>query len=290
MKNIITIDWEDWFHVCEVDSLLPRDRWDTFPSILDEATDRILELLGRHNVRATFFVVGYAAGRHPDLIRRIAAQGHEIAYHSFDHGLLHEATPSAFAADLRRGKVLLEEICGQAVVGFRAPQWSLNDRCAWAVDALIREGFRYDSSRAPLPIIGRMGLPQCPHVLRGEGGGGRILELPPLVLCLPGLNVPAGGGWGLRTWPLGAVLRKVRKLNNMGCPATFFFHPVEFVTHRHGPRLPPVKRFVLSFGLRTAERIWEFLFDNIVLTTAAESISTHRLIPGAPEGVGGPQA
>lgn len=282
MKNIMTIDWEDWFHICEVDSLLPRDRWDTFPSILDEATDRMLELLDRHDARATFFVVGYAADRHPDLIRRIAAQGHEIAYHSFDHGLLHEATPTAFGADLRRGKALLEGLCGQTVSGFRAPQWSLNDQCAWAVDVLIREGFHYDSSRAPLPIIGRTGLPQCPHVLRGGSGTGQILELPPLVLSLPGLNVPAGGGWGLRTWPLGAVLRKVRKLNKMGHPATFFFHPVEFVAHRHGPRLPVVKRFVLSFGLRQAERIWEFLFDNIEFTTAAESIATHAFLSPAP--------
>jgi len=270
MKNCLSIDWEDWFHVCEVEHIYPRRDWDTFPSILEEATDKILELLNDKGVRGTFFMLGYCAARHPKLVRRIANQGHEVACHSFSHQLVYESDPEAFAVDLTRGKKLLEDLSGQAVRGFRAPQWSLNHRAAWAVDQLIAAGFEYDSSRAPLPIVGRSDSPEEVHLLPSANGKGRLVELPPLVFKTPWANLPAGGGWGLRTWPIRAIVGKASRLNAKGSPATFFIHPAEFMGRRRDSRLPWKKRFVLNFGLRRTEEVLDRLFEHLTLAAAAD--------------------
>jgi len=273
MKNILSIDWEDWFHVCEAEHVYPRSQWDGLPSILDEATDRVLDLLDRKGARCTFFMLGYCAERHPELVARIAREGHEIGYHSYGHDLVYQTRPPAFAEDLRHGRRLLQELSGQTVAGFRAPQWSLNHKAEWAVDQLVKAGFAYDSSRAPLPIVGRSSFPETVHALRAGQDGGRLLELPPLVLKSPFCNLPAGGGWGLRTWPQSAIIGKAGRLNALGSPATFFFHPADFVGRRKDSRLPWRKRFVLHFGLRGIERIWETLFDCLQLTSAAEALA-----------------
>jgi polysaccharide deacetylase family protein (PEP-CTERM system associated) len=272
IKNCLTIDWEDWFHICEVDHLLPRHEWDSYPSILPEATAAILDFLAAHRTRATFFILGYAARRHPHLVERIARAGHEIAYHSDSHQLLYEQTPEAFADDLRQGRRLLAELCGCQVKGFRAPQWSLNQKTPWAVDLLLRHGFCYDSSHAPMPIIGDPAFPEVAHRLAGTTVTGELWELPPMVLKLAGLKVPAGGGWGLRTWPMALILAKARALNRQGSPATFFLHPVDFTNHRYDRALPLVKRAVLSYGLRRPRRSLELLMDHLEFTTIEECL------------------
>ena len=270
MKNCISIDWEDWFHICEVEEVLPRAAWDSYPSILDEATDRILEKLAARNCRATFFLVGYSARRQPELVRRIAAAGHEIAHHTMEHELVYDMTPETFRRDLAAGKKLLEELGNCTVRGFRAPQWSANQRTPWVTDALLAAGYSYDSSRAPLPIIGSMDFPHTVHRLAGVEHSGSLVELPPLVVRLPGLNLPAGGGWGLHCLPLAWIVRRARALNAQGSPATFFFHPADFVRHRHGAGLPFIKKLVTSFQPRPIERTWEILFDQLEFAPLAE--------------------
>jgi peptidoglycan-N-acetylglucosamine deacetylase len=274
MRNIVSIDFEDWFHVCEVEHLLPRAHWDGYRSILDAATDWLLAELARRRTRATFFVVGYCAKRHPHLIRRLAAEGHEIAYHTADHGLVDCSDAAAFRQDLRRGRAQLQALSGRAVTGFRAPQWSLGRAGNWAVDVLVEEGFAYDSSRVPLPCLGRPEYPEQVHVLKHSTGAGRLVELPPLILKLPLVNVPAGGGWGLRCWPLTAILAKTRRLNRAGAPVTFFFHPAEFITHRFPVTLPLPKRFVCSFALRRTREAWDYLFDHLELGPMDEAAQT----------------
>jgi polysaccharide deacetylase family protein (PEP-CTERM system associated) len=278
MQNIISIDWEDWFHICEVEHLFPRDKWDSYPSILDEATDRILELLGAKNTKATFFIVGYSAQRQPELIKRIADEGHEIAHHTMNHDLVYGLTPEIFAEDIREGKKVLEALSGQQIVGFRAPQWSLNHRTPWAADALIEAGYTYDSSMAPLPIIGNMRFPQHAHTVQGKKVEGNLIELPPLVLSFPGLNVPAGGGWGLKIWPLPWIINKVRTLNAAGSPACFFLHPVDFVKHGHGKDLPFVKRAVTSYGIRSTQKSCDFLFAHLELTSIKDALAGLALL------------
>lgn len=272
VQNCISIDWEDWFHICEVDHLLPRHEWDSYPSILEEATGKILSFLAAHKTKATFFILGYSARRHPHLVERIAKAGHEIAYHTDNHQLIYDHSRQDFKDDLEMGSELLSEICDRKIKGFRAPQWSVNNKTPWAIDLLIERGFRYDSSHAPMPIIGDPCFPEVAHRLSGAKVKGGLWEFPPMVLNLGGLKVPAGGGWGLRTWPISLILRKVEALNRQGSPATFFLHPVDFIHHRYDRSLPLVKRAVLTYGLRNPIRSLERLMDRLEFTAIAECL------------------
>ncbi|MBU0682385.1 MAG: polysaccharide deacetylase family protein [Proteobacteria bacterium] len=276
MKNCLSIDWEDWFHICEVDHLLPRREWNRYPSILEEATDKILALLKLRKIKATFFILGYCARRYPHLVARIALAGHEIAYHTDRHQLLYDHSAEDFQEDLEKGRTCLSEICGRQIKGFRAPQWSLNQKTPWAVDLLIKNGFSYDSSHAPMPIIGDPGFPEVAHRLKGDKEQGELWEFPPMVLNLAGLKVPAAGGWGLRTWPMALILRKVRSLNRQGSPATFFLHPVDFTNHSYDRALPLVKKAVLSYGLRTSVRSLELLMDHLEFTTIEDCLENLK--------------
>ena len=277
MKNCISIDWEDWFHICDVEHLLPRAHWDGYPSILEEATDAILELLQQKQTRATFFIVGYSARRQPELVKRIATEGHEIAHHSMEHRLVYTMTSEEFAEDVAAGKELLEGIVGRPVVGYRAPQWSANQRAPWSAGALAQAGYDYDSSRAPLPIVGDRTFPETVHVLAGSRRYGRLLEFPPLVLRFPGVKVPAGGGWGLYTWPLKWICKKAGKLNAAGSPATFFFHPTDFIKQRQVAGLPLLKKFVTAFKPRSLGKTWDFLFDTLEFGPITEIMHQIKL-------------
>jgi polysaccharide deacetylase family protein (PEP-CTERM system associated) len=257
--NIITVDWEDWFHICEVDHILPRHKWDSYDSILPEATEKLLDFFKYHKITATFFILGYAAKKRPELVRAIAGAGHEIAYHSFEHKLIYEQEPDDFRRDIVYGKQMLAEISGQEVAGFRAPQWSLNKRCPWGLEILAEVGYLYDSSHAPLPVIGDPAYPEIPHEINTIGAD--LQEIPPLVLNICGLKVPAGGGWGLKTWPLAFIADKMNRLNAAGFPATFFVHPVDFVDYTPPVSLPLLKRAVVGYGLRNVADTLEKLLQ-----------------------------
>ncbi len=256
-QNIITVDWEDWFHICEVEHILPRDKWDSYPSILPEATASLLDFFGSHNMSATFFILGYCADRYPELVQDIAKAGHEIAYHSHNHSLVYTQSQQEFADDIRRGKEQLEALSQQQVQGFRAPQWSLNDSCPWGLEILSQAGYTYDSSHTPLPIIGNPSYPESVHTLSTPQGD--VQEFPPIILNILGLKVPAGGGWGLKTWPMASIKNKMRKLNQNNSPATFFIHPVDFIDHTPQVRLPLLKRCVTEFGLRKTSTAIKYL-------------------------------
>lgn len=258
-QNIITVDWEDWFHICEVDHLLPREKWDSYPSILPEATAVLLDFFKTHNITATFFILGYCAQRYPELVKKIAQGGHELAYHGHNHRLVYELTREQFRQDIKHGKQLLEDLGQQTIRGFRAPQWSLNMRCPWGLAELAQAGYRYDSSHTPLAIIGDPTYPEMVHTLQTENGS--IQEFPPLILKILGIKVPAGGGWGLKTWPMKAIAHKTAQLNAGNSPATFFVHPVDVVNFSKPVRLPFVKKLVTEFALRTTISALESLIQ-----------------------------
>jgi len=256
VPNILTVDLEDWFHICEVEAVLPRRDWDRLPSTVEADTAALLELFQRFKVQATFFVLGYVAEKQPELIMRIHRLGHEIALHGWDHELVYRLGPGELRAVLRRGIKCLAEITGSRPVGFRAPQWSINDRNPWALTVLAEEGLVYDSSRAPLKFIGSESYPRQPHQLPTSAG--RLWEFPPLVLTTPVGNYPAGGGWGLRCLPYPVLRSQVRRLN----PALFFVHPREFGCKKTIAGLPLSKKFVLEAGIwSTREQVAKLLAD-----------------------------
>jgi polysaccharide deacetylase family protein (PEP-CTERM system associated) len=267
VENILSVDVEEWFHICGVRHLLPEARWPQLPRRVDADTRRILKILARCRVRGTFFILGYVAENHPQLVHRIQQAGHEIASHGYAHRRVYTLDPQQFRSDLRRAAGSLQRLTGQAVRGYRAPEWSIRHDSLWALDILIEEGFAYDSSMAPLPIIGSMAFPRIVH--RRHCRRGQIWELPPLVAPTPLGNLPVGGGWGLRTFPYALIRNAIRRLNRRGWPAVVFFHPREFDPAVPRMRIPLVKRFVVEAGLVAARRRLERLLDDFSFAPAA---------------------
>jgi peptidoglycan-N-acetylglucosamine deacetylase len=224
-RNFLTVDVEEWFHICGVGGPLARDRWDSLPSRVELTTRLALDLLAARDVRATFFVLGWIADRHPRLVEIIRSAGHEIASHGWSHGRVYELDDVSFDEELTRTNHALTAAGAPAPIGFRAPEWSINDRSLWALGVLARRGFRYDSSMTPLRIIGNPTYPQVPH--RRDTPDGSLLEVPPLVTRRFGQQIPLGGGWGLRMSRPVAVVREIEARNRRGEPVTLFVHPWE---------------------------------------------------------------
>ena len=235
--NAMTIDVEDYFQVSAFEGVAPRHRWDSFESRVCANTDRLLAIFEESGVTATFFVLGWVAERHPDLVRRIAAQGHEIASHGFAHRLVYDLTRAAFRDDVRRSKDLLESASGARVHGYRAPSYSVTPRSLWALDILIEEGFTYDTSIFPIHHD-RYGIPlspRAPYVLEREAG--TLIEAPGSAIRLGPVNLPVGGGGYFRLLPYGWTHWGISRINaNEQRPAIFYLHPWEIDPEQ--PRLP----------------------------------------------------
>jgi len=247
MKNAFTVDVEDWFHICGVEGPLAFEHWEQLPSRVEANTRDLLDLLDAYGVRATFFILGWIAERYPDLVALILDAGHEVGAHGFAHRRVYELTPESFGHDLERNVAALTAAGADSVVGFRAPEWSINDRSLWALDVLVRSGFRFDSSMTPLRIIGNPAYPQVIHTRRTPAG--QITEFPPLVARRFGQNIPAGGGWGLRMSPPGTTIREIQRRNRSGDSIALFVHPWELDEDPPPIELRAAHRFVHCFKI-----------------------------------------
>jgi len=244
--NAFTVDVEEWFHVCGVPALGP-DRWPSLPSRVAANTERLLDLLDRLDIRATFFILGYVAERHPALVARIRDAGHEVGSHGHRHQRVYELGPDGFARDLEAASQALAAAGCSDVRLFRAPEWSINDRSLWALETLARQGFTVDSSMAPLKIVGNPRYPQRPYPRATAAGP--IREVPPMVTRRFGQQMPFGGGWGLRMSPPIRVLGEIARRNRAGDPVTLWVHPWEIDPDPPRVPLPADKRFAHYFRL-----------------------------------------
>lgn len=245
--NAFTVDVEEWFHMCGVGGELAPERWDGLPSRVAETTRRLLAELDGAGVRATFFVLGWIADRHPALVEEILGAGHDVGSHGHSHLRAYELGPDGFAGDLRRSVASLHAAGASRVRAFRAPEWSINDRSLWALDTLAREGFTVDASMAPLRIVGRVDYPRHPHVRQTSAGP--ILEFPPFVTDRFGHVMPIGWGWGLRMSSPARVLRTIEAANRAGVPAVLTVHPWEIDPDPPRVSLPARLRFAHYFRL-----------------------------------------
>lgn len=227
---VLTVDLEDWYHVCgQTVPLAVQQQHRVL-----ESTSKVLDLLQLVGVKATFFVLGAVAEQFPQLIELIAAQGHEIASHGWSHSLVTELTPTAFEDELERTASLLEQLTGQRPYGFRAPRWSLSRAATpWAFEVLARLGYRYDSSLTPLALIGDQKGPKGPYCV--ETSRGTLWEIPPLVTSTWWGNLPTGGGWGFRFFPVRIIQATMQAYLRNQQPAVLFLHPREL--DPAGPRL-----------------------------------------------------
>jgi FemAB-related protein (PEP-CTERM system-associated) len=226
--NVLSVDLEDYFQVTAFDGIVGFERWPQMERRLEASTDRVLQLLADANVRATFFVLGWNAERLPAVIRRIAAAGHEIASHGYAHQLVYDLTREEFRADIKRASRAIEDAAGVPVVGYRAPSYSVTGRSLWALQVLVEEGYRFDSSIFPI-WHDRYGLPHArrhPYLISAQGGS--LWEVPPATVRLGPVNVPVAGGGYLRLLPFSWSRWGLRHINLAeGHAATVYVHPWE---------------------------------------------------------------
>ncbi|HEV8439989.1 MAG TPA: XrtA system polysaccharide deacetylase [Methylomirabilota bacterium] len=228
MRNAFSVDVEDWYQVSDFEEAVGFEAWDRYESRVVRNTERVLALLDEYGVKGTFFVLTWNAERHPELVRRIAEAGHEIATHGYRHRLIYEQTPAEFRDDVLRSKKILEDAVGLPVLGYRAPSFSLTQASLWALDILLESGFRYDSSI--FPVSDRLyGIPDArrfPFVIRADGGR-TLVEFPMSTARAAGRNWPLGGGAYLRLFPYPYMRWGIRRVNREGQPALVYVHPWE---------------------------------------------------------------
>jgi polysaccharide deacetylase family protein (PEP-CTERM system associated) len=226
--HMLSFDVEEFFQVESAAKQISRDDWPAYEKRLAPCVDRILALLADHQASATFFVLGWVAKHEPDIVSRIVAAGHEIASHGMDHRMLQHLTPRDFLQNLLESKNVLEDISGKAVIGYRAPTFSITRGTSWALDVLVDAGFLYDSSIFPIRHD-RYGIPEAPRRPHSAVGpaGGTILEIPPLTTRAMGINWPIGGGGYLRLLPVQLVSAVLRTAQAKREPAMLYLHPWE---------------------------------------------------------------
>lgn len=228
IRHFFTVDVEEYFQVVALEPYAPRERWETYPRRAADATLRLLDLLAQHGSIGTFFTVGWLAEREPALVKAIVAAGHEVASHTWDHVRITHQTPAAFRESVRRSKRVIEDLTGASVIGFRAPSFSIVRGTEWALDVLLEEGYRYDSSLFPVKRAGYGydGGARDPHWITRPAG--RLAEFPPATLQLGPRTLPAAGGAYFRILPAALVHMALRSTANRGQPATFYIHPWEW--------------------------------------------------------------
>lgn len=234
--HLFTVDVEEYFQVHVFDGCVDRAEWDVLPSRVGLSTRKLLDLLEPHGIRGTFFVLGWIADRHPELVREITEAGHEIASHGWGHRRITDLSREEFRKDVRRSKEVLEEVTGAPVYGYRAPSFSLVPGTEWALEILADEGYRYDSSIFPIRRLG-YGYPGAcpvPHFVNEPKGS--LMELPPVTYEAAGLSLPAAGGAYFRHLPYLLTRNGLRQMEERGAPGVFYVHSWE--VDEYQPRLP----------------------------------------------------
>ncbi len=226
-RNAMSVDVEDYFQVQALSGRIDRADWDSLPRRVERNTERVLALFDDHGVRATFFTLAWVAERHPGLIRRIVAGGHELASHGLAHVRADAQDEAAFRADVRRSRGVLEDVGGMPVHGYRAASFSIGARNLWAFRVLAEEGYRYSSSVYPIrhDLYGMPSAPRFPFRMAELDG---FVELPITTVMWLGRRLPCGGGGYFRLLPYALSRRMLRRVNRAdGRPCTFYFHPWE---------------------------------------------------------------
>jgi len=253
--NALSVDVEEYYHATIFREATGGLDWRLLPSRVEESIHRVLALLGNGEIRATFFVLGEVAEAHPAMVQKISAEGHEIACHGDRHELVSGQTPNEFRADIRRVKGLLEDLTGESVIGYRAPNFSIGRTQSWAYDVLLEEGFRYDSSLYPIhhDRYGDPSAPRFPYEIQ-RNGHESLIEFPIGTARLLGVNLPIGGGGYFRLLPWALIRYGIQHVNaHERQPIMFYFHPWELDPDQPRSPMPWHHRFRHYVGLQREE-------------------------------------
>ena len=228
LLNAFTVDVEDYYHVTAFERHIDRRHWDRHDSRVFDNTLRILDLLDRHQTKATFFVLGWIGQRRPDLVREIHRRGHEIGAHSFWHRLIYEQSPDEFRRDLQMVRDVLQDAIGAPVRAHRAPSFSITQQSLWALQILAEEGFQIDSSVFPIRHD-RYGIPNARSEMHQiDTPAGSLWEFPMSVISCAWINLPVGGGGYFRLYPIAWTLRLLARINRVHKRSfVFYVHPWE---------------------------------------------------------------
>jgi len=226
VTNYLTIDVEDYFQVAAFEKKITPDEWPQYQSRVNNNTRKILDILDKRHTKATFFIVGWIAEKHPELVREISRRGHEIGCHSYRHQRITALSKDAFRDDTKRSKDILESIIGRKVLGYRAPSYTITKRTLWALDILVELGFEYDSSIFPI-YHDTYGIPDAPR-FSYKHDGLDLIEYPISTALILGRKVPVSGGGYFRLFPYWFTKRALQSINTQEKqPFVFYIHPWE---------------------------------------------------------------
>lgn len=278
MKNIFSVDVEDYYQVEAFSQVIDRRNWNDYESRVENNTNVILDLLDEHKVKGTFFVLGCVAKDRPSIVRNIAERGHEVASHGMSHKMIYTQTPEEFRRETQESKKILEEIVQKNVNGYRAATYSITNKSLWALDILVEEGFKYDSSIFPMRHD-KYGIPDVqrdPHII--ETKSGKIVEIPIAIYEKMGFKIPCAGGGYFRLWPYWLTrwcltgINKTREFN-------FYVHPWEIDTAQ--PRVSGASifsRFRHYNNIDKCHNRLSKLLGDFSFSTAEELLTSKKLV------------
>jgi polysaccharide deacetylase family protein (PEP-CTERM system associated) len=224
--NAMTVDVEDYFQVSAFEPYVDKDGWSQIPRRVESNIDRILQMFDARKVKATFFTLGWVAERHPEMVKRIVREGHELASHGWEHVRVTQQTPLEFREDVTRTRNVLEQLSGARVTGYRAASYSIDASNLWALDELAEAGYLYSSSIVPIKHD-LYGMPDAPR-FAFRAAGDRLLEIPITTVSLAGRNINCGGGGWFRLFPYAFSRWALKKVNREELQSgIFYFHPWE---------------------------------------------------------------
>ena len=262
---IFSVDVEDWFHLLDVPAVPHISTWATLPSRVEANFERLLDLFSEQGSQVTCFLLGWIAERFPRLVREAAARGHEIASHGYAHQLAYTMTPHSFRADVTRARLLLEDISGNAVLGYRAPGFSSTDQIPWFFSEVAASGYLYDSSVFPAQR-GHGGNPSSdlgPHMLEDE----MLIEIPASVAEVGPARMCFFGGGYLRLFPYSIIRQMGKRVIDDGRPLIFYIHPREIDPHHPRLTMSAARRFKSYVNLHTTERKIRSILRDFPVTT-----------------------
>jgi len=251
ISHHFSVDVEEYFHASAMDPFIRREEWESLPRRSPVLVRRLLDHLQEAGVKGTFFVLGWLAEREPEMVKDIAERGHEIASHGWSHRRVTALSPPEFREEIRRSRQRLQELSGMEVTGYRAPSFSILPGVEWALDVLLEEGYRYDSSMVPVRVHPGYGYPRAspdPHLVVRESG--TLVEMPPATLRLGAISLPAGGGAYLRFFPVGLLKAALRSTEARGASGTLYLHPWELDEEMPAFRAPLITRLRMRGGIR----------------------------------------
>lgn len=279
IKNALTIDVEDYFHVAALAESIPTSKWDSLECRVEKNTDKLLALFASKNVNATFFTLGWVAERYPNIVKKIAAAGHEVASHGYSHQLIYNQSPDVFKEETHKSKVILEDIIQQDVIGYRAASYSITEKSKWALDILCELGFKYDSSIFPVKhdLYGIPGSPRWPYRLETEKDN-RIVEFPISTFNIANYKLPIAGGGYFRLFPYWFTKLGLGSINRENEPFVFYLHPWEV-----DPEQPKVQASWFSMfrhynNLDKCYSRLERLLNDFTFTTVEDVLVTKHLL------------